>query len=170
MTKATPPASIIESIERSFSSKPQCTTGDSVKKLLIISALLLSACTTIQVKELDRKANRVDLICIENNPRVVVSDFVSVLEMELQARQIKTKVFSTERPKDCEYILTYVATRGWDLSPFLNDADIRISKNDLLVASAHYHVISGLNLTKYQGTQTKMAPVFKKLFGETQKP
>lgn len=122
----------------------------------------LSGCTSIQVEPL---AVRPTNICIEQNPKVQVSDFVSVMQRGLSDRGITSQVYS-QVPENCEYRLTYVAYRSWDFVPYLSSADLEIwDQQHRRVGAAHYHLRGkgGMSMAKWQGTQTKMAPVMDKL-------
>ncbi|MGE0174592.1 MAG: Sbal_3080 family lipoprotein [Oligoflexales bacterium] len=132
--------------------------------LLSLILASLAACTTIDVKELNKGSHKISEICIEMNEKVIVTDFLPVIEKALALREIKSRVYKGEIPQDCEYTLHYVALRKWDLSPFLSEADIRIHRKGELIASGHYEIDNGLNFDKYEGTETKMTPVFQKIF------
>jgi hypothetical protein len=122
----------------------------------------LSGCTSIQVEPL---AVRPTKICIEQNPKVQVSDFVSVVQRGLKDRGINSEVFA-QVPASCEYRMTYVAYRSWDFVPYLSSADLEVwDSEQRRVGAAHYHLRGkgGMSMAKWQGTQTKMAPVLDQL-------
>ncbi|MDR1889886.1 MAG: Sbal_3080 family lipoprotein [Zoogloeaceae bacterium] len=133
----------------------------------IFFSVLLSACTSIQVSPIDAALD-VQHICIQNNSRVQVEDFVSVLEEGFARHGVTTELFSSKKPEGCEYVLTYTALRSWDLSPYLSHAELRITKNNRRVAEATYHLEGkgGLSLMKWEGTKAKMDPVIDQLFGK----
>ena len=126
----------------------------------------LSGCTSVQVKSLEPSVY-VDLICIEQNPKVIVRDFLGVLEDGIARHGMKTRVYTGDTPpKDCEYIMTYTATQSWDFTTYLSHAELRIYKDNQQLASAIYHLTGGggFALTKWEGTKTKMDPVIDELF------
>lgn len=104
-------------------------------------------------------------ICIEQNPKVQVTDFVAVVQRGLQERGISSQLYP-QVPASCDYRMTYVAYRSWDFVPYLSSADLEIwDKNQHRVGAAHYHLRGkgGMSMAKWQGTQTKMAPVLTQL-------
>ncbi|MDO7926147.1 Sbal_3080 family lipoprotein [Pseudomonas sp. KFB-139] len=130
--------------------------------LVLIGLSVLSGCTSIQVEPL---AVRPVNICIEQNPKVLVTDFVSVVQSGLASRGIKSDVYM-HVPASCEYRMTYVAYRTWDFVPYLSSADLEIwDREKRRVGAAHYHLRGkgGLSMAKWQGTETKMAPVLDQL-------
>ncbi|MFF7705773.1 Sbal_3080 family lipoprotein [Pseudomonas sp. NPDC007930] len=133
-----------------------------VAGLAVLSVAVLGGCTAIQVEPLGvRPAN----ICIESNPKVQVSDFVDVIQRGLAARGITSQVYA-QVPASCDYRLTYVAYRTWDVVPYLSSADLEVWDSERRrVGAAHYYLRGkgGLSMAKWQGTQTKMAPVLEQL-------
>lgn len=122
----------------------------------------LGGCTSIQVEPL---AVRPAEICIEQNPKVQVSDFVAVVQRGLKERGINSELY-VKVPASCEYRMTYVAYRSWDFVPYLSSADLEVWDNEQRrVGAAHYHLRGngGMSMAKWQGTQTKMAPVLDQL-------
>lgn len=133
-----------------------------VSGLALVGVSVLSGCTSIQVEPLSVRPSN---ICIEQNPKVLVSDFLSVLRRGLADRGISSEVYS-QVPATCEYRMTYVAYRSWDFAPYLSRADLEVwDRERRLVGAAHYHLRGkgGLSMTKWQGTETKMAPVLDQL-------
>jgi hypothetical protein len=112
----------------------------------------------------------VESVCIERNPKVEVTDFVDVLREGFQRHGISTEVYLGERPSHCGYKLTYTALRSWDMAPYLSHAEIRLYRDDDLVAEAEYHLRGkgGYAMTKWQGTRTKMTPVLDQLLADYQ--
>ena len=141
------------------------------KLLLVMMAVMafgMTACTRVQVSSLDQPL-AVDLICIEQNPKVIVDDFLKVLEDGIARNGMRSIVFTGNTPEGCEYIMTYTALRTWDITPYLSHAEIWIHKSNRQVASAVYHLAGGggLSLMKWQGTKTKMDPVIDELFSKS---
>lgn len=135
--------------------------GKAICLLLIVAA---SGCTSVQVKPIDPAAQMLH-VCIRDNPKVTIDDFVPVLREGFDRHAISTEVFSGERPARCEYILTYTARRSWDMATYLSQASLQIDKAGRIVASAEYRLRGkgGLSLTKWQGTKAKMDPVIDEL-------
>ncbi len=135
--------------------------------LIAISLLALVACTSIQVQPISSDLNPT-MICIEENPKVIVNDFLPVIRNRMEFHGIETRVFDSPDPKVCEYILTYTAHKNWDFTTYLHLAELRLEHNGQKVGSAHYHLRlkGGMSLMKWQSTQTKMDPVVDELLGK----
>ena len=141
-----------------------------MKKLLFLfAAISLAGCTAIQVTPLD-KSYEVMHICIEDNPKVIVGEFSGVVEDAFQDHGITTEVYSGEIPSNCEYKLTYTATRDWDFSPYLSHAELRLFKDAKRIAYAEYHLNGGggFSLTKWASVESKMKPVVYELLKQYQ--
>ena len=123
-----------------------------------------AGCTSIQVKPLDA-SSPLKQVCIVQNPRVEVSDFVDVLRDGFDRHGIASSVVASEDAKPCDATLTYTALRTWDLAPYLSHAELRLWRDGRQIGSANYHLNGGggLPLMKWQGTKTKMDPVIDQL-------
>jgi len=106
-------------------------------------------------------------VCIRDNPRVQVSDFVNVVRDGFDRHAIATEVIYGQMPEKCEYVLTYTALRSWDFSPYLSHAELRIEKDGRQIGYAEYHLKGGggFSLTKWAGTRSKMDPVIDEFLG-----
>lgn len=128
---------------------------------LLIAAL--SGCTTISVKQVDASVHPLKLVCIEENPKVVVDDLLFVLEDGFRRYNINTVIYRDRAPDQCEYSLWYTAFRGWDLGPYLNSAELRLRKGATTIASASYKHSGGLALNKWASTESKLTPMIDEL-------
>lgn len=136
--------------------------------IAILSGLwFVAGCNSYSVQSLpyDPEMKRVVVVV---NSKVQVPDFLDVMVDEFNARNIK--VFSAPcnyTAKHDEYVIRYLALRSWDIAPYLADATVRISKNDLLVAKGHYHHRGGscsLDIfTKWRSTEWKMKDLYDEL-------
>ena len=124
-------------------------------------------CTSVHVKPISAD-NHVDHICIQTNPKVQVSDFVSVMQQGFQKHGISSQIVGEQVPKNCLYTSTYVARKSWDMAPYMVDAQIDILKDGRPIASANYHLKGrgGLALNKWASTQSKMMPVIDQLLAQ----
>jgi hypothetical protein len=131
----------------------------------------LAGCTAVQVNPVTAE-NRMNHICIQENPKVQVSDFVSVMQQGFQKHGITSQVVGPDVPADCTYISTYTARRSWDLAPYLSTAQIDIYRDGRPIASAMYHLRGkgGFALTKFANTETKILPVIDQLLGQAKHP
>jgi len=125
---------------------------------------LVAGCTSVKVQPVDPSLTILH-VCIRQNPQVEVSDFLTVLQEGFERHAISTEVYYGNRPRHCEYILTYSARRSWDLKTYLSQAELRLLRRGQQIASADYHLRAkgGLSLTKFAGTKSKMDPVIDKL-------
>jgi hypothetical protein len=131
---------------------------------IIVFALALVGCTSIQVQPIDRSVG-LQHVCIQENPRVIVVDFLTVLRDGFDRHGISTEVFSGTASDRCEYVLTYTALQSWDWVSYLSYAELWLEHKGRKVGSAKYHLIGrgSLSLMKWQGTKTKMDPVIDEL-------
>lgn len=125
---------------------------------------LITGCTAVDVRPVDNLAEILH-VCIQENPKVLVTDFVPVLEAGFERYGISTELTSGAIPNHCEYVLTYSARRSWDMAPYLSQAELRLSYAGREVAWAHYHLRNkgGLALNKWAGTSSKITPVLDEL-------
>lgn len=132
-----------------------------IKQLFTATLLFsLGACTVVSVQPVEN-FTEIRTVCIINNPKVVVGDFVSVIERRFLYHGISTKLVRDR--SGCEYTLDYTAERSWDLKPFLDYALLTLRKKGASIGSAEYRNRGGLTLTKYAGTEAKMNPVIDEL-------
>jgi hypothetical protein len=133
------------------------------KLMPVLSIFLLASCTTVNVRKVDAEAYPIKLVCIQENPKVIVSDLITVLEDGFQRHNIKTLIYQDKAPDRCEYMLWYTATRQWDVAPFLNHAELRLKQGDTVIASATYHHAGGFALNKWASTEKKLNPIIEEL-------
>lgn len=129
---------------------------------------LLAGCTAVQVSPLQSVAQDV---CIEENSKVLVEDFVPVLQAGFARHGITTQLHRSIARDQCSHIVTYTARRSWDGIPYLSSAEIKVlDPQRRTLASANYHLRGkgGLSLMKWQGTKTKMDPVIDQLLANVE--
>ncbi len=156
--------------------------------VILILSLMVGGCTSVTVRPLEASYN-VKHICIKENPKVEVDDFMQVIVDALNRHNIKSEFIAlsttdkakvqnddesfpdqyymdiTPAPDSCDFNLTYTARRSWDFVTYLSTADIAISDKNSRIAHAHYHLRrkGGLSLFKWQGVKTKIDPVMDEL-------
>ncbi|MGN0927180.1 Sbal_3080 family lipoprotein [Ectopseudomonas mendocina] len=136
--------------------------------LPLLAAATLVGCTSTQVTPLQSAA---DQMCIEENPKVQVSDFVAVLQEGFARHGIETQLYAKIPRERCPYVVTYTARRSWDMAPYLSTAEITIlGPRRQTLAKANYHLRGkgGLSLMKWQGTRSKIDPVIDELLANAQ--
>lgn len=104
-------------------------------------------------------------VCIVENPKVTVPDFVAILRDGLSRHDIATSVVSNERASACQVTLTYTALRSWDFATYLSHAELRLWSGGQQIGSADYHLRNkgGFALNKWASTRSKMDPVIDRL-------
>jgi hypothetical protein len=135
-----------------------------MQRAAVSVVVLMQACTAIHIEPVD-PSSRVTHVCIENNPKVVVPDFLDVIRDGFDRHGISTEVYSGAAPDSCEFTLTYTARQSWDFTSYLSQAELRMWKGGRRVAYAEYHLRGkgGYSMKKWQSTAAKMEPVLDRL-------
>ena len=134
----------------------------------VVAAFGLSACTSIKVSPVGQaERQKIQEVCIVNNPAVTIGEFVPVLERRFAIHSIRTRRVAENNISNCSYFLRYSARRSWDITTYLSWAELNLFNHNRLVANAEYSLIGkgGLSLMKWQSVETKMNPVVDKLLG-----
>ena len=128
------------------------------------AALALTACTSINVQPVDPALN-VQHVCIQENTAVIIDDFVEYLQDDFARYGITTEVIGNQRPRHCEYVLSYTARRSWDMTPYMSTADLTLTRNGQRIANANYYLKGkgGFALSKYASTESKLDNVVDQL-------
>lgn len=133
---------------------------------MALVAGVLAGCTSIDVRPVAAGA-ALDQVCIVKNEEVLVDDFLTVLRDGLDRHGVATSVVQPSQADTCETTLTYTAARGWDLTPYLDEAELRLWRDGRQIGAADYRHRGGFALTKYAGTKKKMDPVIDQLLAGT---
>lgn len=123
------------------------------------------ACTSVKVTPLDSSLE-VSHIGIKRNPKVIIEEFLPLMQKKFEEHGITTEVFDETAPQNCSVIATYTALQSWDFSTYLSHAEISLMNRDFKeIAAAKYHLNGGggLSMLKWQSVETKMSPVFDQL-------
>ena len=136
---------------------------------VVLGSVILQGCTAVRVNAVS-SAERIEHVCIEQNARVTVGDFVSVMQEGFQHHGITSSVVAP--PANCKYTSTYTARRTWDITTYLSEAQIDIQRDGRTIATANYHLRGkgGLTLTKFAGTRSKILPVMDQLLAQVARP
>jgi hypothetical protein len=87
---------------------------------------------------------RIERVCIQENPKVEVSDFLTVVRDGFDRHGIATEVFSGTAGTNCSAILTNTARRAWDMATYLSHAELRLERDGRQLEHAEYHVNRGV--------------------------
>lgn len=133
--------------------------------LILAAAGLLTGCADIEVQPATSGSDRIKFVYIQQNPSAdqQAPDLESAIENGFQRHGIGTKPIDGPPPSDNDYYVTYTATGGWDLKPFLKAADVRLKRGFKQVGYAHFQAGGGLSVTKFAATRDKMVPVMDQL-------
>lgn len=140
------------------------------KFLAILTLWVMAGCTSVNVRPVSSELNITD-VCVEENPKVIVGDFLSVVRDGFDRHGIATKVVDRPAPNECEYVLTYTALKNWDLGTYMHHAELRLERGGRTVGFAEYHLAGkgGLSLMKWQSTKTKIDPVIDELLANVKR-
>lgn len=129
-----------------------------------IAIITLSACTSISVQPVDPTLN-VQHVCIQDNPQVIIDGFVEYLQDDFQRHGISTEVIGAQRPRHCEYVLSYTARRSWDITTYMSTASISMTRNGRSIANVNWRLKGkgGMSLTKFKGTESKLDDIVDQL-------
>jgi hypothetical protein len=139
-----------------------------VRRLVALAvAALTTGCTSVQVTPVTAPIERV---CIERNPKVVVEDFLPVVQTAFMRHGVTTVVYDAPVPADCRVVMTYTARRGWDMAPYLKYAELRLAESGATIGEATYRHGGWFGLNKWAGTASKMNPVVDQLLANVPRP
>ena len=138
-----------------------------MKKVILFICIFMTGYTAIDVKQVE-SSHRLDRGCIEDNPKVIVADFVSTVEDVFHDHGITTEVYSGTIPNSCNFKLTYTALRSWGFSPYLSHAELRLFKGRERIGYAEYHLKGkgGFALNTWASVESKMTPLVNQLLTE----
>ena len=141
--------------------------------------MLLLACLSLGACAVTKKVNAISSvmpnganICIEQNEKVAEPDILNVIQNVFMKHGYRVSVYQTA-PESCDYRLTYVAYRRWDISTFLSQANIYIFNKHELIGSVEYKLPSGIfggggiSPEKWDSTEQKIAPLLERMLNIT---
>ena len=135
-------------------------------KTAVLLAGLLAGCTTVEVQPVTvSAASPLRVVYIQRSAPAddVAPDLAGVIENGFQRHGIGTKVITGEPPRADDYVVTYAATGGWDLKPYVKTAEVRLKRGFKQVGYARYENAGGLNTSKFASTRAKVDPLLEQL-------
>lgn len=124
--------------------------------------MVLTGCSEVAVKPV-AEGIPIHSVCIEENPEVLMADFVPVVRASFGRHGIASRVVPNPPPKDCTYIMTYRLSHRVDFAMYLTHAELWLKKNGRFLGTAEYRLTSlgggGLNMMRWQSTKTTLDPV-----------
>ena len=140
-----------------------------IKQASIIAAMTLIAGCSIQtaVQPIPPQTS-ISEICILENPKVIISDFLPVVQESISSHGLRCSVYR-QVPSDCVYVLDYVAYQRWDFTLFMSEASIKLYRDKKLVGSVSYQTPTGIfgggaYPAKWKSTKEKLDPLLDELF------
>lgn len=127
---------------------------------LLLASTLLMGCTSIDVRPVAAGAF-IERVCIVENDEVLVDDFLTVLRDGFDRHGVATSVVQPSQADSCETTLTYTAARGWDLAPYLDEAELRMWREGRQIGAADYRHRGGLALTKVRRYEEEAGPGYR---------
>ncbi|PXW93692.1 hypothetical protein C7444_11861 [Sphaerotilus hippei] len=114
---------------------------------------------------------RIESICIQLEPDVLLADVVPALQLELREQGVSSRVYDgAGLGADCTVWLHYSTGIEWDVPPLASEHRPYLSRAQLVLRGADGRVLSSsgfeinaLGMGKWASTRRKLAPVVKAL-------
>lgn len=136
-----------------------------ITRLLTTMAVLALAACTISRNVAPVETAGIDVLCVEHNAKTHMADFEPTMIRLIEARGVKTRVYTDARPDDCRHTAVYSANWRWDFAMYLTYFRIEIFDDFKSVAVAEYDAaLGGMNLDKFGPTEAKIRPLIEQLF------
>lgn len=141
------------------------------KLALGLAVVGVSGCTVVTVRPVESSLAFSE-VCIDENPKVIVSGFLGVVQEGFVRNGIKTRVYDNVPAEGCPVILTYTATQSWDFVTYLDHAELRLmdqERNQLGYGEFHLRGDGGIAPSKWKSVRSKMNPVIDRLLAEVRR-
>lgn len=135
----------------------------------ITAITLIAGCSIQTVVEPIPPQTPISEICILENSKVIISDFLPVVQEGISRHGLRSSVYR-EVPSNCVYVLEYVAYQKWDFTLFMSEASIKLYQDKKLVGTVRYKTPTGIfggggaNPAKWNSTKEKLDPLIDELF------
>lgn len=132
---------------------------------IILALVLTSGCTAIKVEPVST-ALELKHVCIEDGQQACFDgDMMNIIRDGFERHDINTQVYSGNVPSECEYHLSYMCERTWDMATYMHHAELRLYRGHEKIGYAEYRLKGGggFSIMKWQSTKTKMDPVIDEL-------
>ena len=130
--------------------------------LALVSA---SGCTAITVRPVN-PALEIKRACIEDGQQMCFDgQMMGVIRDGFKRHGITTQIYTGNLPSACEYHLSYMCERTWDMAIYMHHAELRLYRAQVQIGYAEYHLKGGGGFSpmKWESTKTKMDPVIDEL-------
>lgn len=90
---------------------------------------------------------------------------MGVIRDGLERNGISSQNYTGNLPSECEYHLSVMCERNWDVAMYMHHAELRLYRAQTQIGYAEYHLAGkgGLALTKFGSTKSKMDPIIDEL-------
>ena len=141
----------------------------SIRALFIILALVsVIGCTAVKVQPVGAEL-KIKHVCIEDGKKMCFDgDMMGVILEGFERHGITTQIYTGDLPSECEYHLSYICERTWDMATYMHHAELSLYSNQVQIGFAEYHLKAkgGWSVTKYESTKKKMDPVIDELLSD----
>jgi len=134
----------------------------SLKLFTILLLVFIAGCMSTDKKSMKWKS-AMHSICVKDNQKVMVPDFLNTIETVFENKGIKTIIVDGDFPDSCKYTLHYTLLQGWDINTYLSYAEFKIYKDDVLIAYTIYKEPVGRRANKWDSTRNQLTPVLLRL-------
>ncbi len=133
--------------------------------ILVLALMSISGCTATKVIPVDTTL-KIRKTCIEDcKDTCFDGEMMGVIRDGFERNGIATQIYTGSLPTECEYHLSVMCERTWDMAMYLHHAELRLYRAQAQIGYAEYHLTGkgGLALTKFGSTKSKMDPIIDEL-------
>ena len=132
---------------------------------IALALVTVFGCTSTTVRPVNTTLE-IKHVCIEDGQLVCFDgDMIGVIRDGFERHGITTQIFAGSLPSECEFHLSYMCERTWDMATYMHHAELRLYRAQNRIGYAEYHLKGGggFSLMKWESTKKKMDPVIDEL-------
>jgi len=132
---------------------------------LFLALVSVSGCTATKVSPVDTTL-KIKHACVEDCQQTCFDgEMMGVIRDGFERNSISTQNYTGSLPSECEYHLSIMCERTWDMAMYMHHAELRLYRAKAQIGYAEYHLKGkgGLALTKFGSTKSKMDPIIDEL-------
>jgi hypothetical protein len=135
-----------------------------MRRIALECVLIAAACVSSRVDRAPADVlGQIKRVCILRNPKVIVPDFLSVVQDAFRRHGIQTAVYDGSLPAECSFALEYTARQGWDGVNYLKSAQLTLRDGPTVIGSVEWRHGGGFDFSKFAGTYAKISPLVDEL-------
>src|SRR4030042_6730805 len=97
---------------------------------IMVAFVLATGCTAIAVRPVNATLD-IKHVCIMDGQQMCFDgQMLGVIRDGFERRGITTEVYVGNLPSQCEYNLSYMCERTWDLGTYMNHAELRLYRGN----------------------------------------